>query len=292
MYKKELISNILGNNFTEPKYAQGNFFAPSNIALCKYWGKRNTELNLPLTSSLSISLGTFGATTHIGITKGTGDEIELNGSPISATSDFAISLKNFLDLFRFERDIYYQIKTDMNIPVGAGLASSACGYAALVGALDQLYGWNLSLSDLSILARLGSGSACRSFWQGFVEWQAGTKADGMDSLGVPLLETWPSLRIGLLIFNPKQKILSSRAAMERTVETSPFYSAWPAKQAKDLQCLKIAIQNQDFQILATTAESNALAMHALMLSASPTVLYSEAQTIAAMHTVFYAGCGT
>lgn len=157
-------------------------FAPANIALCKYWGKRDTTLNLPLTSSLSISLGKKGATCTVQLSDQLQDICILNGKTLAVDSKFSTRITQFLDLFRPCEKMFFHVNSQMNIPLAAGLASSACGFASLVLALNDFFGWKLSQQELSILARLGSGSACRSLVQGFVEWQAGLRADGMDSL--------------------------------------------------------------------------------------------------------------
>lgn len=215
------------------------------------------------------------------------DDIYLNGQIIGQDTQFSKRLIQFLDLFRVNSATYFNIKTDINIPVGAGLASSACGFAALVKALDHFYGWQLSDSTLSILGRLGSGSASRSFWQGFVEWQAGTRQDGMDSFGIAWDNVfWPEFRVGLFIINSNQKKISSRDGMLRSVLTSPFYSEWPKKHAMDFSRLKQAIHEQNFQELGEAAESNALAMHALMATATPAIVYSEPKTLEIMHKIW------
>ncbi len=286
MNKKLAIAHILQSCSKEPKHEIGTFFAPSNIALCKYWGKRDTELNLPNTASLSISLGDLGARTTLSLNSKPVDVVFVNGKEFDKNTAFVKNLLNFLDYFRSYPEMYFIVKTEVNIPIGAGLASSACGFAALVGALDALFGWDLSTSQLSLLARMGSGSASRSFWHGFVEWEMGIREDGMDSVGVPLNIRWPELRIGLLILNAQQKILSSREAMQRTVLTSPFYSVWPNTQDVHLLRLKNAIETRNFLELGETSEINALAMHALMLTACPPILYSNPATLEAMHKIW------
>src|SRR5262249_6954058 len=152
---------------------------------------------LPITSSLSISLGDKGASTELREISAAQDQITLNQQMIQLETSFGRRLTKFLDLFRPTPDVHYHVDTMMNIPVAAGLASSACGFAAVILALNELYKWNLDLQTLSILARLGSGSATRSLWQGFVKWQAGSSDDGMDSYGTVLAPQWPELRIGL-----------------------------------------------------------------------------------------------
>ncbi len=287
MNRQTVVSSLLANRSLEPQRNVGSAFAPANIALCKYWGKRNIELNLPVTSSLSVSLGELGATTEVSVlVEGHSDHIVLNGKVMTPESNFAQKVSEFLNLFRAHSSRYFSVKTHTNIPVGAGLASSASGFAALALALDQLFAWELPLADLSIFGRLGSGSAVRSFWPGFVEWQLGERIDGLDSIGVPLDETWPTLCVGLWIVNEAEKKVSSRLAMRKTVETSPFYASWPKKQKEDTARMRKAIQARDFQVLGSTAESNALAMHALMLSTSPPIVYSEGKTIEAMQKIW------
>jgi len=259
-------------------------FAPTNIALCKYWGKRDTALNLPVTSSLSISLADKGATTTISVHEEAQDIILLNGKVMATNEKLGKRVCQFLDLFRDGKK--FHIDMQINVPLAAGLASSACSFASLVLALNDLLGWNLSARDLSILARQGSGSAARSLWQGFVEWHAGTRADGTDSFAEPIAVKWPELRVGLLILSEKSKPIPSREAMQRTVETSALYKAWPQKVAHDLALLKRAIQEKNFSLLGATAESNAMTMHATMLSAWPPVCYYLPETLTAMQKIW------
>jgi len=266
----------------------GSAFAPTNIALCKYWGKRNSELNLPVTSSLSISLGHLGACTKIGYSDSATDIVILNKQEVATNTVFYRRLVEFLDMFRPTADTAFAVTTKTNIPVAAGLASSACGLAALVKALDDLYSWNMPLQNLSILARLGSGSASRSLWDGFVQWQAGNSNDGMDSYAFPLEHKWPELRVGLLLIDSRQKPVSSREAMQASVETSPFYPMWPKTVADAIDNTHHALATKDFWSLGTIAEANALAMHALMLSTTPPIIYSQAATLDYMHQVWRA----
>lgn len=285
MEKIDIVREILTGKSRTPQI-EGKAFAPSNIALVKYWGKRNEEINLPQTSSLSISLGDKGAATTIREISAATDQIILNQKKIDLNSSFGKRLQEFLDLFRATESTRYQVDTQMNIPVAAGLASSACGFAALVLALDKLYQWDLDLTSLSILARLGSGSAARSLWHGFVEWQEGLQENGMDSHGILLKEQWPEFRIGLHLLYTGPKSLSSREAMRRTVQTSYLYSAWPAQVSADMKIIKQALAEKNFSLLAQRAEANALAMHATMISAWPPVLYSQAETLEAMNQIW------
>lgn len=287
MKKEEIVLSILKNKIeTSPIKTETKAYAPVNIALCKYWGKRNKELNLPVTSSFSVSLGDKGTLTKLSISHEKQDTIILDDQILDANLEFCKRLTTFLDLFRMHTKIIFKVHTKNNIPTAAGLASSASGFAALVSALDQLFNWQLPGYELSILARLGSGSACRSIWQGFVEWQKGERKDGMDSYGIPFNASWPELCVGLIILSKQKKLISSRDAMQRTLTTSPFYTSWPAKVDKDLSEIKQAITTKDFILLGKIAEWNAMAMHATMLSAWPPITYFLPQTLLAMHKVW------
>lgn len=261
-------------------------FAPANIALCKYWGKRNEELNLPITSSLSVSLGMLGTTTKVCLSAKPSDEFLLNEQPVPARSKFAKALTAYLNLYRPSPTVFFRVETRNTVPTAAGMASSASGFAALVLALNELFGWKLESKHLSILARLGSGSACRSLFKGFAEWSAGADEDGMDSYAEPVRGTWPKLRLGVVKISEEEKAISSRVAMKRTRTTSSLYESWPVKVAHDLALIKEAIAARDFDLLGRTAESNALAMHATGLAAWPPVLFWRPESVAAMHQIW------
>ena len=282
--KEDIVLRILKRNPSTLR-KQGSAFAPSNIALCKYWGKRYDELNLPITSSLSVSLGKLGSKVTINLRQKS-DLVELNGKRLARDSSFARRVSAFLDLFRPDRKTFFKVVAVNTIPTAAGFASSASGFAAMTMALNQLFGWKLNGRDLSILSRLGSGSACRSVFTGFVEWRMGNRADGMDSHALPLKSRWPDLRMGLVVVSDKEKSIGSRPAMKRTVETSALYRSWPAKVAKDLPRLKTAIRRRDFPMLGKVAESNALAMHATMFDAKPPVVYWLPESVTAMKKIW------
>lgn len=285
--RRQVVRELIGNNVV-PQQDSATAFASSNIALCKYWGKRDVELNLPVTSSLSISMSHLGASSKISIAEDKQDQIFLNTQYMSPNTIFYRRLVAFLDLFRPTQDTVFKIDTKTNIPVGAGLASSACGFAATVKALDKLFDWNLSPEQQSVLARIGSGSACRSIYDGFVLWQAGYKENGMDSYAQRLDYTWDELRVGVLLVDERQKSITSSDAMQATVETCPFYKTWPEIVEHAINNTQHAIDTKDFWLLGATAEANALAMHALMLSTTPSIIYTQAATLDYMHLVWRA----
>ena len=275
MNKRQVVYELLRSKNWLSR-AQGFGWAPSNLALSKYWGKRNTELNLPFASSLSVSLGLRGACTTVSVSEY--DACYLNDQLMSPESSFVRRMQEYLALFKMHHQ-HFVVHTKLNIPLAAGLASSACGFAALVLALNDLYGWQLSTRELSILARLGSGSACRSLTDGFVLWQSGKDDDGLDSYGIPIQVTWPELCIGLLIFDHKPKTISSRQAMAATVATSPLYGQWIKQTQEDTERLYETIIQHNFTKMGEIAERNALAMHAAIRASVPSINYSTWETV-------------
>lgn len=287
MLKTDIFATLLPAETPTPT-EEVEAFASANIALCKYWGKRNKELNLPVNDSLSISLGHLGSKTRL-IPLSDDSEVDvvsLNGEVLANDDAFVVKLIQFLDYFRRDERTRVQVETHNNIPTAAGLASSASGFAALTLAIDKFYGFNLPTDQLSALARMGSGSACRSLYSGFVQWEMGVREDGMDSHGYPLEARWGNLRLGLLTLTEKAKAVGSREGMQRTIETAHLYQSWPAQAAADLLTLQSAITEQNFQRLGETAEHNALAMHATMIASWPPLLYWQPESVATMHKIW------
>lgn len=283
--RQKIVNRILQHSNKQPTKSFGMAFAPSNIALCKYWGKRDEALNLPITDSLSISLRDKGATSKISPTD-TQHKIYVNDVHTDNDSAFAKRLIAFLELFTTDTVKFYEVRTTINIPIAAGLASSAAGFAAVVLAMSDLYSWKITKTQLSVLARIGSGSASRSLWQGFVYWNKGTKDDGMDSHAFHIKNTWKDFCIGILMIDASPKAIPSSLAMQNTVHTSKLYNSWPHQVEKDILLIQQAIESHDFQLLGETAENNALSMHATMLSAKPTILYSKPETFSLMQKVW------
>lgn len=282
--QSQFVEKILGETQNHLKES-GSAFAPSNIALCKYWGKRDAKLNLPVNSSLSVSLSKLGTRTEIRVCKDA-DRVYLNGELQPADTGFAKRVSAFFDLFRpIVGNVSFEVRTDNTIPTAAGLASSASGFAALMMALDDWAGWGLDRKHLSMLARLGSGSASRSVYDGFVQWHAGTNADGTDSFSERIDAEWSAFRIGVLELSSAQKPIGSRDGMNRTVETSALYKSWPQQAKADLATIRDAIAAHDFSVLGKTAERNALAMHATMLAAWPPLLYLQPESIEQIHRI-------
>ncbi|MBR4189050.1 MAG: diphosphomevalonate decarboxylase [Kiritimatiellae bacterium] len=290
MTPREAADLLLAGRPRVPAVAAAEAYAPANIALAKYWGKRDEALNLPTAPSLSVSLGPLGSHVRLSAAEpgAAHDGVSLNGAPLGPETAFARRASAWLDLVRPDPDFRFELQARNTVPTAAGFASSASGFAALAKAADALFGWNLPMESLSVLARLGSGSAARSLADGFVEWRAGERADGMDSFGVPLPERWPSLRVGACVLSSREKPVGSREGMRRSVSSCPFYGGWPGLVARDLAALRSAIANRDMALLGATAEANCLAMHALMLATRPPILYALPETLGTVRAVWAA----
>lgn len=261
--------------------------APSNIALVKYWGKRDAGLNLPVAGSLSMTLsGLETRTTTTYDPSRTGESLRLDGH---AASDGATAkLRPVLDRVRHAvgRDGHFAIDSANNFPTGAGLASSASGLAALALSAADAAGWDATPSELSEAARLGSGSASRSIFGGFVEWARGERPDGRDSVAKPLFAEgyWP-LRMLVVVVEDKSKKTSSTSGMVRTAATSPYFPAWVESVDPDIATCRAAIEARDFDRLVEVAESSCLKMHASMMTSNPALIYWKSSTLAVLDTL-------
>lgn len=266
--------------------AEATARANVNLALVKYWGKRDPRLNLPVTGSISLTLDGLAVESRVGFGAGEADRIEIDGR--AAEGDEAARVIGFLDLVRTEarRRERARVATRGTVPRGIGLASSAAAFASLALAASRAAGLALDPASVSALARRGSGSAARSVFGGFVEWHRGERPDGTDSVAEPLAarDHW-DIRVVVAVTDAAPKAVSSRAGMERAV-ASPFYPAWVAQVENDLPAARAAIRSRDLEALGLVAEHSALAMHAVGLAARPPLLYWRGATVECLHRVW------
>lgn len=263
--------------------------APVNIAVIKYWGKRDEELILPVNGSISATLSQshLRAKTTVAVCPSfERDRLWLNAQEKSLEND--ARLQNVLREIRrrarkrrrsSDESINpmlawkVHICSENNFPTAAGLASSAAGFACLVFALAKLYGVT---GEISEIARRGSGSACRSIYGGFVEWVVGTKDDGSDSIARQIASEnhWPQMSILLLIVSADKKQTSSSHGMQKTVETSQLLKYRAEELVPSaLRQMKEAIKDRDFHRFAELTMKDSNQMHAVCLDTSPPITY-------------------
>ncbi|MCB0273898.1 MAG: diphosphomevalonate decarboxylase [Calditrichaeota bacterium] len=261
--------------------------AHSNIALIKYWGKRDEVLNLPAVGSISMALSALFTTTTVEFREElTGDELVLNGK--NAPEKQLRRTTAFLDLFRTlaGNSTFARIVSENNFPTGAGLASSASGFAALTLAACAAANLDPTFTQMSEYARMGSGSAARSIFGGFVEMRHGRRADGMDAVAEPMYpqDYWP-LEMLICVTEEGEKEIGSTAGMNLTRDTSAYYSAWIRTGEADLAAMREALSKKDFQLVGELAEYSCLKMHALAMSANPGILYWNGTSVEIMQAI-------
>jgi diphosphomevalonate decarboxylase len=259
--------------------------AHPNIALVKYWGKRDDALILPHQSSLSLTLSPLSVTTTVEFDVGH-DGVEINGH--TAKGSERERVLRVLDAVRAEAGGKLgpaKMVSRGDFPAAAGLASSAAGFAALAVAARAAAGLPADPQAASLLARLGSGSACRSVQGGFCEWRRGERADGSDSYAVQRFaaEHWPELRMVVAILNRDEKEVKSRDGMKHTVDTSPYYPAWVKDAEAEVGAANALIEKKDLEGLGELSERNAWRMHSTAFAANPPLCYLMPNTLALIH---------
>jgi diphosphomevalonate decarboxylase len=262
--------------------------AHPNIALVKYWGKRDDVLNLPSVGSVSVTLAGLSTRTTVQFTEHAPDDVlHVNGV---FRPEAMPRVRAVLDRIRAQAPQYAHCKADIvsfnDFPTAAGLASSASGFAALATAASHAAGIVLGARELSVLARIGSGSAARSVWGGFVEMLKGEAADGSDAYAQPLFEPshWP-LEGFVAVTQETPKETASTQGMAHSKGLSAFYEGWVRSAPADIVCVKKALQERDFEALAAVAEHSCLKMHGLMMSSQPPLLYFTPATLAVIQAV-------
>lgn len=260
--------------------------AHPNIALVKYWGKRELSLNLPAVSSLSVTLDTFETDTTVTWDSGEAQDVLLvNNTAIEGRG--LDRVVRFLDLAAGTSDRpRCHVRSTNNFPTAAGLASSSSAFAALALAASQAAGVERDPIALSVLARQGSGSASRSIWGGFVRWDKGTRADGLDSHGVPLAprDAWDiCVVVGLVGKGPKP--IGSTAGMVQTQTTCPLYPGWVESAEADVAEAQAALAARDLDRLGEVMEFSTYKMHATMMATRPPIRYWRPQTVAVLEAV-------
>ena len=259
--------------------------AHANIALVKYWGKHSVKDNIPATPSLSITLDALTTRTRIEVDASLkGDTITLNGEQLDAPK-----VNDCVARFRALSENpfpFVKITSQNNFPTAAGLASSASGYAALVTALNELGSLNLSAKQLSIQARIASGSAARSIHGGFSYLNTDTNNTSESWYATQLLgeQDWP-MQVVIAICTEQKKSTSSSKGMQLSRDTSPYYGSWVESTKEDFKLCMQAVLNRDFEGLASISEHSCLKMHGLMLSTSPGLVYWNAATIECIHVL-------
>lgn len=261
--------------------------SPTNLALIKYWGKRDaSKLNLPLNSSVSVTLDTNDLrTTTTAYLMDSKPEVDcdrlwVNGKEVSIgeTPRTKIVMEEIRRASGETRTFY--VVSVNSFPTAAGLASSAAGYAAMVFALAKLCGIDADArrTDLSRIARMGSGSASRSMFGGVVAWNMGVRPDGEDSLAEQICDVRhfreDELHAVICVASDTKKHVSSTSGMSTSVATSLLLkhradTIVPAR----FEEMKTAVRAKDFDTIFTLTMRDSNQFHACCLDTYPPIFY-------------------
>ncbi len=227
--------------------------ANSNIAFIKYWGKKDVEQNIPMNQSISMTLDGISTKTTVEFSERFLHDVFILNNQIQ-TGRKLERVINFINLVRKD-NTNAKIVSFNNFPTGAGIASSASGFAALAASLNKALDLEMSDRNLSSLARQGSGSATRSIFGGFVEWQ-GETAEQLFPEG-----HWAEIRDLIVILSEEEKKISSRKGMNLTVKKSKHYKTRQKHLPKRIHEVKNAIKKKNFERLAEIIMKDSDDMH-------------------------------
>lgn len=257
--------------------------APSNIAFIKYWGKKDEILRLPENGSISMNLSNLQTTTTVEFNKDfKEDSIVIND--IKEENEGSRAIKH-LDRVRKIAKVNYKARvvTKNNFPTGTGLSSSASGFAALTVAGARAAGLNLSEKELSILARQGSGSACRSIPDGFVEWIDGNTSETSYAVSLYLPEYWDIVDVVAVVSKNKKEVSTTEG--QKLAKSSPFFPVRLARIKEKINLIKKYMAENNFTAFGELLEAEALELHAIMLTSTPSLIYWLPGTLKVMHAV-------
>jgi diphosphomevalonate decarboxylase len=258
--------------------------ASPNIAFVKYWGNRDDELRIPSNGSISMTLRGLYTTARVSFDPAAReDTLVIGGQPASA--DAAHRVSAHLDLVRMiaREDLRARVESFSNFPADSGIASSASAFAAITLAGVAACGLPLDSPSVSRLARRGSGSACRSVFGGFVEWQAGDSDVTSFAAPLALPDHWPLVDLIAVVSQVPKGAGSTEG--HRLAATSPLQEARVLDAPRRLTACRQAILQRDFDALAEVVELDSLLMHAVMMTSSPPLQYWRPSTLSILNAV-------
>lgn len=251
--------------------------APSNIAFTKYWGKKDEVLRLPENGSISMCLSNLLTTTTVEFSpEFTKDTVTINGETEEGEETRAIKhLDRIRDLAGISA--HAKVVSENNFPIGTGLSSSASGLAALTLAASKAARLKLSEKELSILARQGSGSSCRSIPSGFVEWLDGNTSESSYAKTIFPSNYFKIADVIAVASSGKKEV--STTAGQQSASSSPFLAIRLKSMKEKNKLIKKYIKEKNFTELGKLSEAEALELHAIMITQSPPLIYFQPNTI-------------
>jgi diphosphomevalonate decarboxylase len=240
--------------------------AHPNVALSKYWGKREGAGNVPAVPSLSVTLEGLTTRTRVRWRREAGEHRVVLGGRAVERVDAA---RAFALLERVRRELGLsetaEVESDNDFPTASGLASSASGFAAMALAAVRAAGADWDAARVSDLARQASASAARSVFGGFVELEVGATSARPVAAAAHL-----PLAVLVCVTTEAPKAVGSTDGMRVTMEKSPYARAWLEHAPRLHVRLREALLARDFAEVGELAEASALAMHATAIAAGIT----------------------
>lgn len=257
----------------------------ANIAIIKYWGKKDPIKMIPATSSISLTLENLFTETEISFitreeaiekTGQASDFLYINGE--LQNEEQIKKITKVINLFRDDRNQLVKIDTTNNMPTEAGLSSSSSGLSAAIKACNKLFDKNLSREELAQISKFASGSSSRSFFGPVGMWDK-------DTGEVSEVKTDLKLAMIVLVLNEEKKIISSRKGMALCMETSTSFDEWIRQSEIDFENMKRYLSEGDFSKVGDLTEENALRMHETTKNANPPFTYLTEKSFEAMEYV-------
>ena len=270
----------------------------ANIAIVKYWGKKDAKKMIPATSSISLTLNDMFTETEMEFISD--EDIKISVEKEMKNGDYKDKFSNMtdlfylngelqdsvhtekiskvVDLFRENRSQKVKISTTNNMPTAAGLSSSSSGLSAVIKACNELFGKNYTQSELAQISKFGSGSSSRSFFGPIAAWDK-------DTGEIYEVRTDLKLAMIVLVLNENKKKISSRNGMELCAKTSTYFDEWVKQSEIDFINMKKYLAENDFEKVGTLTEENALRMHKTTETANPPFSYFNEKTYEAMDFV-------
>lgn len=257
--------------------------ASSDIALVKYWGKKDEVLRLPENGSVSLILAGLDTVTTVEFNdKLIHDEVIIQGE---SEEGEAGRVSKHLDRIRKLAgiEIFAKVVSQNTFPKGTGLSSSGSGFAALTIAACKAIGLDLNEKEMSILARQGSGTACRCVCGGIVEWKDGEASDTSYSQTIFPADHF-DIRDVVAVVDEGKKITSSTQG-HTTAGTSLFIRERQRLIVAKIESVKSAIATKDFNLLGELVEAEALEFHSILLTSQPPMIAWYPGTVEVMLAV-------
>ncbi|OGM09498.1 diphosphomevalonate decarboxylase [Candidatus Woesebacteria bacterium RBG_13_34_9] len=258
--------------------------SPANIAFIKFWGKKNPKINLPFNNSISMNLSKCLTFTSVEFSpRFRSDRVYVDGKRLEGDEIFRVL--SIIDIVREKSNISWCVKvvSKNNFPSSAGIASSASAFSALALAACSAAKLKLSQKEISILARLGSGSASRSVIDGFAEWVKGKNNSNSYAVQIATQGHWDLRDIVAVVEKERKKKSSTEG--HAVALTSPFFKIRQKIIYQRIRNLKKALLTKNFKKFGELLEEEAIELHIIAMTSKPPIFYWNKGTIAVIDKV-------